>query len=103
MPRTAYCVTVEVAPEVEESWNQWHAEVHVPEVLAEPGFLGATRYRDESPCFDGWVRYVCRYDLESREALDAYLRWPVSARLRGDHTAYWGTVTRVARQILVEV
>src|SRR5688500_17302587 len=103
MPRVAYCVTIEVDPEVEEAWNRWHAEVHVREVLAEPGFLGATRYRDASPCFDGWARHVCRYDLESWSALDAYPREARSAELRADHQARWGATTRVSRQVLVEL
>lgn len=103
MARVAYNVTIEVDPEVEAAWNEWHAGVHLPEILAQPGFVEATRYRDESPCFDGWVRYVCRYDLESREALAAYLRGPESARIRADHEAHWGRTTRVSRQILVEV
>src|SRR5262245_648059 len=102
MMRVAYTVTIEVAPAVEAEWDRWHSEVHIPEILAQPGFLGATKYRDESPCFDDWVRYVCRYDVESGEALAAYLRGSESARIRADHDTRWRTTTRVSRQTLVE-
>jgi hypothetical protein len=103
MTPVAYVVTIEVDPSVETAWNDWHARVHLPDVLSQPGFRSATRYRDESPCFDGWVRYVCRFDLESRAALGAYLNGRESARLRADHAERWHQVTRVARQILVEL
>ncbi len=101
MPRVAYQVTIEVDPDVEQAWNEWHSAEHVRDILLMPGFLGATKYRDESPAFDGWVRYVCRFELESREALTGYLA--SSAPLREEHQRRYGETTRVSRQILVEV
>ncbi len=103
MPRVAYVVSIEVVPEAEAAWSAWYARVHAPAVAAEPGFLGATLYRDESPSADGWTRFVCRFDVDSRPALHDYLQGPASVHLRADHEARWGKVTRVARQILVEV
>ena len=31
--------------EVEEEFNRWYNEVHIPEVLAFPSICGVTRYR----------------------------------------------------------
>jgi len=34
-----YAVSLEVAPDSEPAWRQWRRELHIPEVLREPGFL----------------------------------------------------------------
>ena len=33
-------------PEAEARWAPWHADVHMPEVLTQPGFRGGRRWRD---------------------------------------------------------
>ncbi len=37
-------VTASVDPAVEDEWNQWYSDVHLPEIAACPGFLDAARY-----------------------------------------------------------
>ena len=95
-----YAVVVEVAPEAEVRWAPWHADVHMPEVLAQPGFRGGRRWRDVEPAKDGWARYVTHYEAESTEAIEAYRRSETAARLRADHDRRFGPVTRVSRAVL---
>jgi heme-degrading monooxygenase HmoA len=95
-----YRVTVEVAPAVEAEWARWQASGHMPEVASQPGFVGATLWRDSESAPDGWVRYVVHYEAESAAAIEAYRRSEAAARLRGDHEKHYGAVTRIVRTVL---
>jgi len=94
-------VTLEVSPEIEAEWSRWHAEVHMPEVASQPGFLGAARWRETEPAADGWGRYVVHYEAESAAAIETYRRSEASARLRADHDKRYGRMTRITRTVLV--
>lgn len=94
-----YTITAEVDPAAEAEWLGWYQRVHAREVLAQPGFLRATLYRVEvNP--DEWSKYVAMYEVESREALAAYLGGDEVVRLRVDFQSRYGNVTRLSRQIL---
>jgi Domain of unknown function (DUF4286) len=95
-----YAVVIEVAPEAEARWAPWHAEQHMAEVLAEPGFRGGRRWRDVEAAKDGWARYVAHYDADSVETIAAYRRSEAGARLKADHEARFGAVTRLTRAVL---
>ncbi|HUM12411.1 MAG TPA: DUF4286 family protein [Myxococcaceae bacterium] len=97
-----YRVTIEVAPAVEQAWAQWHAAEHVTAVLRQPGFLGATRWKDLARAADGWVRYVVHYRAASVAAIEAYRSSVEAARLRDDHDARYGKVTRIDRSVMAE-
>ena len=43
-PKCVLIVTAEIDPSVEEEWNTWYDEVHLPDALACPGVLGGQRY-----------------------------------------------------------
>jgi hypothetical protein len=47
-------------------FNRWYNEVHLPEVLACPGYIGATRYE----CIAGEPQFLAVYDLERADALE---------------------------------
>ncbi len=97
-----YRVTIEVAPEAEQAWAGWHAAEHMPDVLRQPGFLGATRWKDRERSADGWARYVAHYRAESVAAIEAYQSSAEAVRIRDAHTARYGTVTRLTRSLLAE-
>lgn len=103
MPHVLYIVTVDVAPASEAAWNDWHARHHMPDLLQQPGFIGARKYVEPSPLTDGWFRYVVFYELESPEALAAYEQGDAAKRIRADHAQRFGEVTRVARRVLHEM
>ncbi len=29
----------------EKEWDEWHSNIHIPELLKEPGFLKATKFQ----------------------------------------------------------
>ncbi len=94
-----YAVMVEVDPKEEATWYDWHTRQHIPEVLTEPGFVRATKYRLDTSNGD-WHQYLTVYELASREALDAYLQGEAVTQLRADHYARFGHCTRLSRMIL---
>jgi len=94
-----YAVMVEIDPNEEAAWDDWHTRQHIPEVLAEHGFVRATKYLLDTSNGD-WHQYLTVYELASREALDAYLHGEAVTRLRADHYAHYGHCTRLSRMIL---
>lgn len=56
------------SPEMENAYNDWYTNVHVPDVLEVPGYVSAVRYR----AFPSWQpvpqRYLTIYDLEVTDA-----------------------------------
>ena len=69
--------TVDVDPSAIDQFNHWYNEVHLPEILACPGFLSAARYE----CVAGQPQFVAIYELESEAALST----PEMKKVRG-----WG-------------
>jgi len=94
-----YELTIEVDPQSAREWLDWYTRVHVFDVLRQPGFKRASFYCVEADA-DEWARYIITYEVESREALDAYFRSEAVQRLRADHYAHFGGVTRASRQVL---
>mgnify|MGYP005642579813 FL=1 len=60
-------VSARVDPAVEEDWNRWYDEVHLPEIAECPGFIDAARYVTADD--HGQRRYQTIYRLESPEAI----------------------------------
>ncbi len=96
-----YFVKAWVSPDGGERWLRWLEEKHMAEVIGEPGFLWARRCRLEQTDENGWAGYLLVYALDSRAALDEYLRSPARARFWQElvpfddvHRAerFWGTV-----------
>lgn len=64
---------MEPRPELEEDFNRWYNEQHIPERMSVPGFLSARRFR----AIEGSPRYLALYDLASPDVLQTpeYLHW----------------------------
>ena len=56
-------VFTDVAPEVEEEFNRWYNEEHLPERLSIPGVLSAARYE----AHQGGPKYLACYELDRAE------------------------------------
>jgi hypothetical protein len=77
-----YEVTLHVRADVAVDFGRWlHA--HVGEMVALPGFTGASIGRQRDPGEEGAVVYCCAYRLRDADALDAYLR-DHAPRMRDD-------------------
>jgi hypothetical protein len=101
--RVQYIVFCWAPEEVLEEWNEWHTNVHIPNVLRAPQMRSARKYRLAEAAFPGdlpW-QYVTIYVLDSLRDLETYRSGPGVA-LRTEHDARWGDVVKVARIVICE-
>jgi hypothetical protein len=70
VPKAIFVVHTEPSsPDKDAEYNDWYANTHVPDVIALPGFVGATRYKlseaqlGKAP--EGLPPYVTVYELEA--------------------------------------
>lgn len=93
-----YEVTLTVPDALVPAYLAW-LQAHVRQMLALPGFLGASLWRVEEPASAGAAIYCVRYQLRDARALDAYLRRHAAA-MRQAGLARFGTQVQAARRIL---
>jgi hypothetical protein len=95
-------VTYEVAlqpdPEILGDFEAW-LEYHVDDMLALPGFTGASIHKAEDPETGAELRVV-RYELEDRAALDRYFE-EFAPRMRAAGLAKFGDRFRASRRIVL--
>lgn len=60
-------VMADIDPAIEDDFNRWYEQEHLPERMAIPGFLRARRYT----AIEGAPKYLALYDLEPPEALNS--------------------------------
>lgn len=53
LPEWVMVAALEVDAAVEADWDRWYDEVHLPEIIAAPGFRSGTRYRAVGHPSDG--------------------------------------------------
>ncbi len=58
-----YLVFTDIAAEVEEEFNRWYNEEHLPELMTIPGLLNAARYQ----AVQGGPKYLACYELAEPE------------------------------------
>ena len=73
MKRGLLLTMTEPPPGMDEEFNAWYDQEHLPERLAIPGFRSARRWVGEGP--PGCGRYLATYELDSASVLEsaAYL------------------------------
>jgi hypothetical protein len=64
-------VASECRPDVEDKFNKWYTEVHVPMFLKYPGVKQASRYKVSAE-IPGVVKYLAIYEFENKAALDGF-------------------------------
>jgi uncharacterized protein DUF4286 len=101
--RILYYIFTWVPEEILEEWNEWHTNVHIPNVLKAPQMRGAKKYRLTQATFpsDWQPQYVTIYELDSFADFEAYRAGPGVA-LRAEHDALYGDVERIARVVVRE-
>jgi hypothetical protein len=94
-----YEVNLAVDADVLGAYRAWLAD-HVAEIVALPGFTGATTWDVVDPAPPTGVVHVCvQYALRDAAALDDYLR-EHAPRLRADGIARFGERVRATRRVL---
>lgn len=97
--RITYEVTLEPDPAILRDFEAW-LEYHADDMIALPGFTGATIHKGEDPETGAALRIV-RYELEDRAALERYLE-EFAPRMRAEGIARFGDRFRATRRIVQE-
>jgi antibiotic biosynthesis monooxygenase (ABM) superfamily enzyme len=64
--QTLWVVSARINPSVENAWNAWYTDVHLPEITKCPGFEAADRYVADAPA---GRRYLTIYQVATAEAV----------------------------------
>lgn len=91
-----YEVRAVVEDGIADAYRGW-LEPHIREILAIPGFTHAELLEEDAE--PGTRVWTVRYHLESREALEQYLR-EHAPRLRADGVARFGDRFRATRRVM---
>jgi hypothetical protein len=79
LPACLLVVTAEIDADVEDEWNAWYDNVHLPDALACPGVIAGRRYRADGAAAvsdhgarssDEARTYIAVYELAGPEALE---------------------------------
>lgn len=103
MSRIRLLVFTWVPEQFLEEWNEWHTQVHIPNILKAPQMSAARKYRLTEVSLPGeWpFQFLTVYELDSLEDLHAYRTGPGVA-LRKEQDDRWGDMIRVARFVVSE-
>ncbi len=81
-------VATQCQPEVEEKFNQWYDEIHIPLLLKFKGMKKVTRYKIVKEA-EGFTPYLTLYEFENREACEDYANSPELAAARAEMNETW--------------
>ncbi len=68
LPQFLLVVESQVDPTVEDAWNDWYNNVHLPEITDCPGFVSSSRYVVEG---GGDRRYLALYEITDPSAVES--------------------------------
>jgi heme-degrading monooxygenase HmoA len=74
--------------EVEERFNKWYDEAHIPMLLKFKGLKKATRFKILKPRED-YPEYVAIYEFESRQAFEDYEKSPELSAAMAEMKETW--------------
>jgi hypothetical protein len=87
-----YFVRFWTDPNAEPALLAWLDGGHIAEVVAQPGFLWARRFRLEQDAPDGWHAYVMIYGVASKAALEAYFVNPIHEKFKRENAQFQATL-----------
>ncbi|MBI2832508.1 MAG: EthD family reductase [Chloroflexi bacterium] len=77
-------------PEVEEKWNKWYNETHIPMILKFKGVKKATRYKIVGDNPEGkYPTYLAIYEFDSQKDVQDYEASPEHAAAHKDFVESW--------------
>ncbi len=94
--RIMYVVQIIVPVKIEEQWNRWHNQEHIPRVLAQPGFLQVRKFRSISND-PKQAEYIVLYELQNQDAYSRYVKSDEGELLRQEYLDAYGPQTKVTR------
>jgi heme-degrading monooxygenase HmoA len=81
-------VATECKPEVEEKFNKWYNEVHVPMLFKYKGMKSIKRYKVLQPGAN-YPAYMAIYEYASLEDMVAFQKSPEMAAARDEMKGTW--------------
>lgn len=81
-------IAIQCLPEVEEKFNRWYDEIHVPLLLKFQGIKEVTRYKIVNET-EEYPTYLTIYNFESQKAYEAYETSPELAAAREEMRETW--------------
>lgn len=94
-----YIVSIKVDRDVTEDWEEWMADVHVPDVLDTACFASAAIARDEKASTRDRQAYRIVYRATSREAYEEYVE-EYADELQAEHTGRYRGQFEASRELL---
>jgi len=88
MAKVINMVTTECKPEVEEKFNKWYNEVHVPLLSKYKGMKKVTRYKILNKT-DEFPTYLCIYEFDSPAEYQGYSNSQELADARAEMNETW--------------
>jgi len=83
-----HVVATECRSEVEEKFNKWYDDVHIPLLFKFKGMKEATRYKIMNET-EEYPKYLTIYEFESKEAYQAYRTSPELAASTEEMKETW--------------
>ena len=83
-----HVVGVQCKPGLEEKFQQWYSEVHVPMLLKFPGLKSITQYQITKPDAK-YPSFLATYEFDSVEAFEKYERSDELAASRKQADETW--------------
>ena len=74
-----FIVATECTPEMEEKFNKWYDEVHIPMLLEMKGLKEVSRHKLVRGNNDQYPKYIATYKFEDMEAYEEFENGPVLA------------------------
>jgi hypothetical protein len=88
MSQAIHIVFVDCLPEIEEKYNEWYNNVHIPMIMKYSGILGATRYKLlDGP--QGQSRYFTVYEFRDQQAMESFPESPEFAAVDKELHKTW--------------
>ncbi len=81
-------VATQCQPEVEEKFNKWYDEVHIPLLFKFKGMKKVTRYKIVKET-EEYPSYLTLYEFESRKGYEEYAASPELAAGRAEMNETW--------------
>ena len=94
--RFMYVVRARVPLQHEKAWNRWHDEVHIPRVLAQPGFVQVRKFRAVNGR-ESEAEYFVLYELQNQNAYVQYVKSEQGTKLRQEYLDAYGSKTKITR------
>ena len=85
---TIHIVATQCQPEVEDEFNAWYDDIHIPMLLKYKGITEVTRYKIARES-EEYPKYLAIYKFENKDAYEAYKASPELAAAIEEAEGTW--------------